>query len=182
MNRTTMFAAAFALLFSTSISVWATVTEVPVDALEPTREQRQATLIIIRVIDKYHYKHLKLDDDASAAIFERYLEALDPNRSFFTARDIERFSVHRTRLDNALLQAQLTPAFEIFRVYRQRVDERIAYALDLLERKFDFSIDEEYQFDRSKAPWAIDRVALDELWRLRVKNDTLALRLNGKPE
>ena len=101
--------------------------------------------------------------------FERYLESLDPNRSYFTSRDIERFAVYRNQLDDALLQAHLTPAFDMFRVYRQRVDERIAYALDLLERKFDFSVDEDYQFDRTKAAWPADRIELDEIWRKRVK-------------
>ena len=131
MKRTIILAAALALLFGYAATVLATVTIVPLDQLEPTREQRQATLIIIRVIDKYHYKHLPLNDEASALIFDRYLESLDPNRSYFTARDIERFSIYRDQLDNALLQARLTPAFDMFRVYRQRVEERIAYAMDL---------------------------------------------------
>ncbi len=180
MNKTIILTVALALFLSCSSTVVAKVTVVPFDELKPTREQRQATLIIIRVIDKYHYKHLQLNDDASGMIFDRYLEALDPNRSYFTAKDIERFAVYRDRLDNALLQARLTPAFDMFRVYRQRVDERIAYAMDLLERNLDFSVDEDYQFDRSEAVWAADRVALDDLWRMRVKNDILALRLSGK--
>ena len=81
MKRTIILAAALALLFGYAATVLATVTIVPLDQLEPTREQRQATLIIIRVIDKYHYKHLPLNDEASALIFDRYLESLDPNRS-----------------------------------------------------------------------------------------------------
>ncbi|MCB1858208.1 MAG: carboxy terminal-processing peptidase [Gammaproteobacteria bacterium] len=162
--------------------VSATVTEVGLDELNPTREQRQATLIILRVIDRYHYRHVQLNDELSNRVFDRYLEALDPNRSYFTNRDLERFAPWRNSLDNALLQARLEPAFEIFRVYRQRVDERIAYALDLLNRGFDFSVDESYLFDRSKAPWASDRVALDEIWRKRVKNDFLGLRLSDKSD
>ena len=180
MKRTIILAAALALLFGYAATVLATVTIVPLDQLEPTREQRQATLIIIRVIDKYHYKHLPLNDEASALIFDRYLESLDPNRSYFTARDIERFSIYRDQLDNALLQARLTPAFDMFRVYRQRVEERIAYAMDLLEQKFDFSIDEDCQFNRTDAAWPSDRNELDDIWRKRVKNDILTLRLNGK--
>jgi len=182
MNKTIILAVALALLACTAVTVRATANVVPLEELVPTREQRQATLIIIRVIDRYHYKHLQLNDDASGLIFDRYLESLDPNKSYFTARDIERFSDYRDQLDNALLQARLTPAFDVFRDYRQRVEERIAYALDLLEREFDFSIDENYRFDRSEAAWAIDRVALDDIWRMRVKNDILTLRLSGKPE
>jgi carboxyl-terminal processing protease len=62
------------------------------------------------------------------------------------------------------------------------VDDRVAYAKTLLERKFDFTVDESYRFDREDAPWAVNLAELDDLWRKRVKNDVLGLRMAGKPE
>ncbi|MES9937268.1 MAG: carboxy terminal-processing peptidase [Sedimenticola sp.] len=159
----------------------ASVNEVPVSELKPTREQRQAVLLITRVIDKYHYKDQRLDDGFSSEIFDRYLEALDPNRSFFTQHDTKRFEVYRNRLDDALHQVRLEPAFDIFKVFRQRMDERVEYALQLVEQDFDFTLDEEYRFDRTEASWPADRAGLDELWRKRVKNDVLSLKLGKKP-
>ncbi len=173
---------ALVLLVAWMLPLWAKVTEVPLDQLKPTREQRQAALIILRVIDKYHYKRQHLDDAMSQAILDRYLESLDPNKSYFTQKDIARFAVYRDRLDDALQQARLEPAFNIFKVFRQRVDERVAYALDLLDKKLDFTIDEVYRFDRTDVEWEKDAQALNELWRKRVKNDILGLRLSGKPE
>jgi len=160
----------------------AKVTEVPVDQLHPTREQRQATLIILKVIDKYHYKQQRLDDGMSNDILERYLEALDPNKSYFTQRDVDQFGIYKDRLDDDLRQARLEPAFNIFRIFRQRLDERVAYAMDLLNKDLDFTVDEKYRFGREDAPWPKDRTALNELWRKRVKNDILSLRLGGKEE
>jgi len=159
----------------------ASVREVPLDELEPTRAQRQSTLIILKVINEYHYKKHVLDDEMSRAILERYLEALDPNRSFFTRDDIDRFDVVSDRLDDDLADARLDAAFSIFRVYRQRVDERVEQALKLLQRDYDFTIDETYRFNREKAPWAADEAELDELWRKKVKNDILSLKLKEKP-
>ena len=169
-----------ALIWAVPLS--ATVTEIPLGQLEPTREQRQATLIIIRVIDKYHYKRQKLDDAMSRDMLDRYLESLDPNKSFFTRQDVERFEVYRDRLDDALRQARLEPAFHIFKVFRLRVDERVSQAVRLLDGQFDFTIDESYHFDRSEMPWAEDSMALGDIWRKRVKNDVLGLRLSGKQE
>jgi carboxyl-terminal processing protease len=162
--------------------VLAQAPEVPVDALEPTRAQRQSTLIILRVIDKYHYKKHFLDDSMSSDILDSYIEALDPNKSFFSARDIDRFEVYRYQLDNLLRQAKLDPAFQIFRVYRQRVDERVEYALKLLQQDYDFTVDESYRFDREESDWAKDGRDLEEIWRKRVKSDILALRLKETPE
>jgi carboxyl-terminal processing protease len=170
------------LVFTWMAPLWAKVTEVPLDQLQPTREQRQATLIIVRVIDRYHYKQQSLDDQISHRILDRYLESLDPNKSFFTKKDVDRFNVYRDRLDDSLRQAQLEPAFNIFRVYRQRIDERVDYALKLLQGDFDFSTEEQYRFDRSEALWAADPKALNDLWRKRIKNDILGLQLSGKKE
>ncbi len=171
----------FVLLLMVSGSAsQATVREVPVDELEPTKEQRQATLLTLRVIDSYHYKRQVLDNSFSETIFDSYLESLDPNKSFLSAKDIERFEIYRKKMDDALRQARIEPAFEIFRVFRQRVDERIEFALELLKRDYDFTVKEEYRFDREEASWAEDQAALDELWRKRVKNDILAQRLKEK--
>ncbi len=157
-------------------------TVIPLGELKPTREQRQATLITLKVIGKHHYKRPHLDDAMSGAILQRYLDMLDPNRSFFTAKDVTRFEKYENLLDDALIRADLTPAFEIFKLFRLRVDERIAFALGQLDKKFDFTRDEQYRFDRSEAKLPEDQKAQDELWRKRVKNDILALHLIMKDE
>ncbi|MCG8426190.1 MAG: tail-specific protease, partial [Chromatiales bacterium] len=165
-----------------SASLQANVKEVSLTELVPTQEHRQAALIAIRVIDKYHYKKHRLDNEFSRGILERYIESLDPGKTFFLARDISDFNIYQDQLDDALKQARLEPAFNIFRVFRKRVDERVGYVLKLLEADLDFSIDEEYVFDREDQPWAKDRKALNDVWRKRVKNDILNLRLRKKSE
>ncbi len=131
-------------------------------------------------VERYHYRKTKLDDLLSSQILDRYLDALDVNRSYFLANDIEFFESYRYELDDYLNAQDSEPLFGIFNVYRSRVLNRIDYALDLLETSFDFSVDEVYPFDRTKAPWAVDSTDLDDLWRRRVKNDYLVLKLEGK--
>ena len=131
-------------------------------------------------VERYHYRKTKLDDLLSSQILDRYLDALDVNRSYFLADDIEFFESYRYELDDYLSAQDSGPLFGIFNVYRSRVLNRIDYALDLLETPFDFSVDEVYPFDRTKAPWAVDSTDLDDLWRRRVKNDYLVLKLEGK--
>lgn len=169
------------LLLQCFTLAWASVREVPLDELQPTRAQRQSTLIILKVINEYHYKKHLLDDEMSRAILSRYLEVLDPNKSFFTQGDIDRFNVIGDRLDDDLKDARLDSAFSIFRVYRQRIDERIKYALKLLDRDYDFTINETYRFDRQKSPWTAGTAELNELWRKKVKSDILSLKLKDKP-
>ncbi|RDH90506.1 MAG: tail-specific protease [endosymbiont of Seepiophila jonesi] len=169
-------------LFLASSQAWGERRVLPLDELEPTQQHRQSTMIILKVINKYHYKKVKLDDEMSGQLLDRYLDSLDPNRSFFTAKDIEGISLYQDKLDNYLLNARLEPAFAIFRIYRKRVDEAVETALKLVDTGFDFSIDEVYQFDREDAPWALTRTELKDIWRKRVKNDFLNLRLTGKED
>ncbi len=170
-----------ALLFTVVATAKPTV--VSIDELRGNEQQRQTALIITQVMQKFHYRKPQIDDRMSLAMFDRYLESLDSNRSFFSAGDIERFERYRDELDDSLRTGRLEPAYRIFRRFRGLVEERISRAIDLLEaNEFDFDRDETYQYDRSEAEWLPDRAALDDLWRKRIKNDILSLRLSGKEE
>jgi carboxyl-terminal processing protease len=162
-------------------SATAKPTLIPLDELQSNEQQRQAALIITQVMERFHYRKPSLDDAMSEAIFARYLESLDPNRSFFSQQDIDRFAGYRDELDDSLKTGRLKPAFRVFRHFRELVEERAAYAIDLLENHdFNFELDETYTFDRSESDWLPDSEALDDLWRRRVKNDILSLRLAGE--
>ena len=173
-----------ALLLSASVGqgALAKVQEVALSDLSSSRSQRQTAVIVTKVVEKFHYRQAPLDDTMSAKVFDRYLESLDPNRSFFTRKDIDGFAVYKAKLDDALRSGDLDPAFRIFQVFRKRVEERTDYALKLLKAPFDFTVNEQYEFDREKAAWPRDKAALDDLWRKRVKNDALILRLSGKKD
>jgi len=171
------------LLALMAAHAFAKPTLVSVDELRANEQQRQAALIITQVMEKFHYRKPRLNDEMSMVMFDRYLESLDANRSFFHARDIAEFERYQDALDDSLRTGKLAPAYEMFRRFRERVEQRVDYAQALLtDGEFDFSADEEYRFDRSEAAWPADTNALNDLWRKRVKNDILSLRLAGKTE
>ncbi len=156
--------------------------QVSLSELFPNQTQAKTAIVINKVLERFHYRKASFDDAFARGVVDNYLEALDPSRSFFLARDVERFQSSARRLNDSLRRGELDAAFDIFRVYRMRVDERVAYALGVLGGTFDFTVDESYQFDRAKAPWAKTAAELDEIWRLRVKNDFLSLRIAGKSD
>jgi carboxyl-terminal processing protease len=151
-------------------------------SLAPTSEQAQTAMWTTRYLTRFHYKRVPLDDAMSAQLFDRYLEALDGDKLFLLAGDVQRFGAWRTGLDDAIYDGELEPPFAIFRTYLQRVAERTAHARGLLAAGFDFTVDERIDFDREDAAWAPSSAELDEIWRKRVKNDWLRLRLNGKKD
>lgn len=154
----------------------------PAPELKPQQQQAQAARLTAEVLSRYHYKPLKLNDETSSMIFDNYLDSLDSEHLFFLQEDIDQFSYARAKFDNALLEENLTIPFKIFNLYRQRVANRIDYAKQLLKTPFDFTRNESYQYDREEAPWASSETVLNDIWRKRVKNDWLRLKLAGKPQ
>jgi len=150
--------------------------------LKPAEQQAHAAYLATKVLTRYHYKAMPLDDAMSEKIFDRYLKVLDSEKLFFVQADIDQLAGVRTRLDNAIIEENLTAPFAIFNRYVQRASERFAYARGLLKDGFDFRQKESFQYDREKADWPKSEREMQDLWRKRVKNDWLRLRLAGKDD
>ena len=147
------------------------------EAPQPKAKQARTIKLINHLITNSHYRKRSLDDSFSETVLEAYLDRLDPTRSLFVRSDIDQFEKLRHSFDDYIRDGNLQPAFVIFNVLRIRIDQRVEYALARLDQPFDFTLDEHYLFDREEASWADDMQQLDELWRKRIKNDILSLRL-----
>jgi len=181
-QRLFRFPLLLAALLIVATTTLAAPSSVPLSDLFPTPTQTKAAIVINKVLERYHYRKVALDRGFAASVLERYLKALDPNRTFFLARDVERFQNGARQLDESLRRGELDIAFDIFRVYRMRVDERVAHALKLLDGRFTFDTAETFTFESDETPWARDAAELDERWRKRVKHDYLSLRLADKSD
>ncbi len=114
----------------------------------------------------------------------RFLDELDPSHSYFYTSDIKEFeSKYRYTLDDDFKSGNLAPGFEIFNRYQQRVIERLTDIVELLEGGLDnwkFDIEETLRTDRKDIPWPDSEAAMKELWRKRLKNNVLNLKLTDK--
>ena len=167
-----------------SISVLAEIKEdnknLPI--LAPESQHATSTKRITAQFTRAHYKQIKIDDQLSEQVFDRYIKQLDYARNVFLASDVEGFEKYRDEFDTVIARGKLDIAYEIYNLNLQRRLERYEYALSLLENEeaFNFELDESYNFDRedAKRPASVDE--LDELWRKKVKYDALNLTLAGK--
>jgi carboxyl-terminal processing protease len=153
------------------------------DYLQPDRDQVIASLNVVELLKRHHYNKPPLNDARSAKIFDSYIEMLDPSRSYFTAGDLAEFEKWRSQFDNFLKNGNLEPGFAIYKIHLERLQSRLQYALSLLEKgvnSFDFTVDEELLVDRKNAAWSKDEKELDDLWRKRVKDEVLRLKIAGK--
>ncbi len=150
--------------------------------LQPTTQEAKAAHLAADLLTRYHYKAVPLDDALSSKMFDQYLKALDPEKLYFLQSDIDRLAGQRTRLDDAILGEDLRTPFEIFNLYERRAAERMAYARSLLSQGFKFDSDETLMLDRKAQPWPATLAEAQDLWRKRVKNDWLRLKLAGQDD
>lgn len=137
--------------------------------------------LVAQIIQKSHYNEVDVDDELSSRVLDFYIENLDRNRMYFLASDIEFFDRYRYQLDDIVKSKPLDPIYEIFEVYQTRVRERLNFALTQLDSEPDFTTDDEFEFDRSESPWALDSKELDAIWRQRVVNDALSMAVEDEP-
>lgn len=154
------------------------------DYLQPTHNQVISSLNIVELLKRQHYNKPPLNDIQSTKVYNNYLKSLDPSRSFFTQADIDEFDAWSLRFDDFLKQGELEPGFTIYRRYLDRVESRIEAVLAQLNsdgvENMDFTVEETLEVDREKSPWAKNQAELDDLWRKRLKDEALRLKLAGK--
>ena len=145
--------------------------------LAATDRHYQVSRLVTKLSERGHYARIRIDNDFSATLLDNYVEALDVNRSFFLQSDVDEMERYRITLDNALRSGDMSPVFDIFNRYRDRAQANLEFAIEQTATEPDFSIDETYVFDRSELPWPATEKDLRDLWRQRVKNDILGLKL-----
>jgi len=146
----------------------------------PDEFYKQQSRVILNMLRVYHYKKTQLNDSLSSAIFDEYFKNLDVTKSYFLKSDVEQFEKYRLMFDDMINNGSLEIPFQIFDVFKRRVNERIEHVKKVLKTEFDFTVNETFMPDREKAGWATATEELNETWRLRLKNDALNLVLSSK--
>jgi len=153
-----------------------------VSNIMPDEKQALVCKEIVKLIETYNYKKIKVNDSISSVVLDRYIKDLDPSKYYFTATDIKEFEKFRYELDNQFRNGDLSAPFYIFNVYLKRYNDYLNYALVQSKTKFDFNQNDTYVFDREKMPWTASEAALNDIWKKRVKYELLNLKIAGTTE
>ncbi|WP_369753035.1 carboxy terminal-processing peptidase [Flavobacterium sp. WC2409] len=126
------------------------------------------------VIEKGHYNPAAIDDTFSKGIYKDYIQALDPSKRFFLQSDIDEFSKYETELDDELINKDLTFFNLTYDRLMKRMEESKKLYKDILAVPFDYSVDESFNTDYVKAPYAKNNAELKDRWRKQIKLSTLS--------
>ncbi len=150
--------------------------------LSPKPIHPRVAQVVSYLLSHNHYHKKALDDSLSSQMFDNYLDILDGGKLYFLKSDIESFESYRYQLDDFLQRGSVNVAYEIYNTFALRSAERYLYIKKRLQQPFDFSVDESMLLNRDNRPWASTTAELDDVWRKRLKNDFLNLKLSGKKD
>jgi len=133
------------------------------------------------LLSQTHFKRTPLNDDISTAFLRKYMESLDYSRMVFLQPDYDEFEArYGTLLDNLTKRGDVSPAFEIHKRYFTRLKTAHSWLEEIIWTNFDFTIDESFVADRTKANWPANEQEARDLWRKRVKYEVLGTRLGKR--
>ena len=137
--------------------------------------------LVAALSEQAHFSRKKVTNELSPFILINFLEKLDPVKMYFTRSDIRYFQRYRFKIDDALKQGNLEPIYDIFRIYRLRVQQRLGFCVNLLlTQDHNFESDGSYDFNRQVKNWFDDIEELENLWQKKTHNDLLTLILAGQ--
>ena len=137
--------------------------------------------LVAALSEQAHFSRKKVTNELSPFILINFLEKLDPVKMYFTRSDIRYFQRYRFKIDDALKQGNLEPIYDIFRIYRLRVQQRLGFCVNLLlTQDHNFESDGSYDFNRQVKNWFDDIEELENLWQRKTHNDLLTLILAGQ--
>jgi carboxyl-terminal processing protease len=180
-TKLSVFVAVIAL---TGFSILAGLTDTNTTArLSPGPNDARIAYVTAGLLENYHYSQQPLDAEMSEKFFDGYLETLDARRENFLQSDIDGFAHWRTNLDKLTIgahgTADLTPAFEIYRRFIERLQQHDAYVDELLKQnKFKFTGDDRIMIDRRHAPYPKDLDDAKQLWREQLRYQYLQEKLS----
>jgi carboxyl-terminal processing protease len=142
--------------------------------------------MVAGLIEQSHYLQTPITPEMSQRWLKNYLKTLDPTHLFFLQSDIDEFTAKYGNTlgqyvhgDNA--EAVVSPAFDIFNRYMERLYHNISLAENLLHQKFDFTTNETFTIRTDKSPWITDQTQNDKVWYDQVKSDLLNGLLDKQP-
>jgi len=136
--------------------------------------------LVTAISERAHISQSNVNNESSIKILNSFIESLDSFKMYFLEDDITYFQRYRYKIDDTLKSGDLEPVFDMFSIYRLRVQQRLSYSINLVNGINSFEKEENYQFRAKKTKWSKSNKALEIQWRKKTKNDLLSLVLAGQ--
>ncbi|MDH3999343.1 MAG: carboxy terminal-processing peptidase, partial [Desulfuromonadales bacterium] len=154
----------------------------PMSASIPDEEfdQNRARLLayVLRRQVENHFSGKEIDNALSNAAFQLYIKQLDYQKRLLLAEEVDQLDIFQDRIDDEILTGRVILAPFSYRLLENSIERAEKAFEKVLEKPFDFTVDEDYETDPEKLDFCKTKKQLIERWRLDLKYRTLIRFLN----
>jgi len=139
--------------------------------------------LITYVLERGHYEPKDLNDNFSSNVFDDFIDILDPTKRYFLASDIKEFEKYRFMIDDEIKNTDITFFNMVYQRLMKRMDEARQIYKEVLEKPFDYTIEEDINIDYKDQKFVSNKKQLKERWRKQLKYNTLGVfdnKINNK--
>lgn len=138
--------------------------------------------IMAYVLERAHYDPETIDDNFSENVFMNFLDNIDGQHRFFIQADINNFAPFKYDLDDQIKATNVNFFDFAYKKYTQRLGQIEAFYEPLLDRPFDFSLDQEINLDYDNMEYTESLSELRRLWLKYFKLSALGIYVEKKDE
>jgi carboxyl-terminal processing protease len=140
-----------------------------------TQSMQNETRATAALLEKLHISRKEMSAVDMNSVVRTFCENLDGAKMYFTAEEVDEFTARYGKtLDLYLQRGNLTPAFEIYALFKKKVNERTVSNLAALDKPIDLTQPGTFPVERKKANWPENQEAADSLWIRRLRLDMLS--------
>lgn len=153
------------------------------DIKTPSTNKAQAlsTKRVTSRLTQSHYSKFELDNKFAEKIFDRYINALDPNHNIFLQKDVNELKAkYADQLDDKLYLGELDAPYAMYSLMTKRLYKRYEYLLTLVDHEPNLTGDDKIEKDRKEAAFPKTEAEAEALWEKRYKNDVISQYLKHK--
>lgn len=141
--------------------------------IDEFEKQKVVMVSVLQNLLQYHYAAPEINDEFSVKVFNGHIKDLDYNKRFFNQSEIASLKKYEKQLDDEFESQKFAYFEESNDLFNKKIDVVNGFYKKLLEKPFDFTVEEEIELDVDKRTYAIDDKDLEEQWRKYLKYQVL---------
>jgi carboxyl-terminal processing protease len=153
-----------------------------VPLVEPTATDAKIARGVVAILEGAHLSRHPVDEEMSKRLHHLFLDSWDPTKRFYLQSDIDEFAKFEKQHGDAIKEGKYEYAFTMFKRFRERLEERVKWANELIDAKHDFSKQETINIDPKTMTYAKTLEEAKERWRVQIKYELELLSVNGVKE
>lgn len=143
-------------------------------ATDVVLSQRQRLLSAVgSLLESQHYSPKNINNDFSKKLFQKFLDELDGDKSFFLKSDISALQKYELTLDDEIKGVDIRFAPAVGVIYEKRLADVTVLYKEILAQPFDFTKEESAMLDGSKQSYAANEAEQKDRWKKLLKYYTL---------